>query len=607
MEASGNKGAREARDQLVSRVESGPRMSLERAVRDSDEFFRIAFEQSLTGIAIVRLSDGKFAYVNQAMCDFLGYSQGELLTKDIISLSHAENVPPSRAFLDRLATGEFNGEHLERRYARKDGSVVWALVSFSLMRDEEGRYTYVASQLKNITKRKEAEAGHQRAEVFAHAIMENIDDLVMVISAETKWYYASPSHLEGLGYAPSELIGQNAFFTLHEGDRPLVEQAVQTTLSSGRAPLISVRRLHKSGSVRHFEARGTLVRGLCDGKDGIVVVSRAIDDRLLAEQKLREASAETELFLRSIPSILIGLDAEGRITRWNRSAADVFHLSSDQVLGLSIDDCGVKWLSREMGFEVSRWLQSKTAYRCEDLAYEVNQERRYVGFAVRRIECDGSQQRRFILTGADVTDRKNLEQQLRQAQKLEAIGQLAAGIAHEINTPTQFVGDNTRFVKDSWQGIANLLQLSQTMRQQAETGLVAREVLEKFDRLATDADLEYSLQEVPRALDQSLDGVQRVAKIVKAMKDFSHLGSQEKKATDINRAIESTVAVARHEWKYVAEVVLDLENDLPLVPCLSGEFNQVILNLHQCGSCHCRCLCPRCTGKRHDHGAKPAP
>jgi signal transduction histidine kinase len=172
-----------------------------------------------------------------------------------------------------------------------------------------------------------------------------------------------------------------------------------------------------------------------------------------------------------------------------------------------------------------------------------------------------------------------LQQALLQAQKLEAIGQLAAGIAHEINTPTQYVGDNTRFLQESWQDIANLLALSQSICQQAHAGTVAKELLGKFDSLAAESDLSYLIKEVPKAIEQSLDGVQRVAKIVKAMKDFSHPGSQEKRAVDINQAIESTIAVARHEWKYVSNVVTDLQPDLPPVPCLIGEFNQVILNL----------------------------
>ena len=425
----------------------------------------------------------------------------------------------------------------------------------------------------------QSESAHEDGEAFAHAIMDNIDDLVMVIDPGNKWHYASPSHLASLGYTSDELIGRDAVWIFHPDDHWLLENAIAETRRKGRGPVVSIRCLHKDGSVHHFEARGTLVGKLCGGTDGIVVVSRAIDDRLLINRRLEEAAGETELFLRSIPSILIALDAEGQITRWSCSASEVFHLSSEQVVGLPIDNCGIKWLHPEMGMEVARWLQTEGAYRCEDLAYELDGEHRYVGFSVRPIEPDANHQRRFLITGAEVTDRRSLEEQLRQAQKLEAIGQLAAGIAHEINTPTQYVGDNTKFLKDSWQGIALLLQLAQAIRKEAASGGVSRELLDKFDKAVSDADLEYLLREVPSALDQSLDGVQRVAKIVKAMKDFSHPGSQEMRATDLNKAIESTVAVARHEWKYVADVVTDLQKDLPLVPCLIGEFNQVMLNL----------------------------
>jgi PAS domain S-box-containing protein len=566
-------------EQLHRRLRSGSQVILERALRDSEERFRVAFEQSAIGMAMISLRGGRFLHVNQALCDFLGYTREELLAREIMSVSHPGNVPPSPVLVAQLANGEYNGEQIERRLCRKDGAVVWALVSLSLVRDEQGRYTYSAVQFKDITERKTAEEAQQRAEVFARAVMDNIDDLVMVIGTDRKWHYASASHLAGLGYMPSELVGQDVFCTLHADERSPVESAMQQTLRAGRAPIIVVRRIHKDGTTRHFEARASLVRGLCGNLDGILVVSRAIDDRLLAEQKLREASAETELFLQSIPSILIGLDAEGRITRWNQSAAQIFHLSSGQVLGLPIHNCGIKWLNPEMAAEVARWLQTESPYRCEDLAYELDKDRRYIGFSVRRIQCDANGRPRFIITGADVTDRRALEEHLRQAQKLEAIGQLAAGIAHEINTPTQYVGDNTRFLQDSWEGIANLLQFSQSMRQQAEAGCVAKELLEKFDSTAAECDLEYLLKEVPHAIEQSLDGVQRVAKIVKAMKDFSHPGSQEKRAIDINKAIESTVSVARHEWKYVATVVTDFHKELPLVPCLIGEFNQVILNL----------------------------
>jgi signal transduction histidine kinase len=168
-----------------------------------------------------------------------------------------------------------------------------------------------------------------------------------------------------------------------------------------------------------------------------------------------------------------------------------------------------------------------------------------------------------ILTAVirDMTERRLLERQLAQAQKLESIGQLAAGIAHEINTPIQYIGDNARFLQDAFRDLVVLVESSP---------VVAK---------ATDGDVEYFRSEVPKAIGELIEGVDQVARIVRAMKEFSHPGPVEKTPIDINRAIESTIVVSRNEWKYVADVTTDLDHELPPVPCMAGEFNQVILNL----------------------------
>jgi len=176
----------------------------------------------------------------------------------------------------------------------------------------------------------------------------------------------------------------------------------------------------------------------------------------------------------------------------------------------------------------------------------------------------------------DISDRKFLESQLSQALKLEAMGQLAAGIAHEINTPIQYVGDNTRFVQKSFDDLMGLVE--EYDRLLHEAGLPP-ELLEKFKAADEKADLKYLAEETPAAIQQSLEGVGRVAEIVRAMKEFSHPGTVEKVPTDINEAIESTMTLARNEWKYVAEVEMDFDPDLPPVSVLLGDFKQVILNM----------------------------
>jgi signal transduction histidine kinase len=162
---------------------------------------------------------------------------------------------------------------------------------------------------------------------------------------------------------------------------------------------------------------------------------------------------------------------------------------------------------------------------------------------------------------------------------LESVGQLAAGVAHEINTPIQFIGDNTRFLRDAFADLQRVLAAGQRLLAAARQGPVAPELVCDVESVVREADTEYLGQEIPNAIQQSAEGLERVARIVRAMKEFSHPGGDEKTAIDINKAIDNTLIVARNEWKYVAEAVTDLDPSLPLVACLPGEINQVLLNL----------------------------
>lgn len=179
----------------------------------------------------------------------------------------------------------------------------------------------------------------------------------------------------------------------------------------------------------------------------------------------------------------------------------------------------------------------------------------------------------------DITERKILEDKVQRGQKLESIGQLAAGIAHEINTPTQYVGDNVRFLKDGFQDLMTVFEKTEHMVELCKSTGVLTDFTPEMERAIADADVHFLMEEIPRAFVQSLDGIERIRKIVQSMKDFAHPGSTDMKFTDLNKAIESTLTVASNEWKYIANVVTNYDATLPNIPCLAGEFNQVILNM----------------------------
>ena len=185
----------------------------------------------------------------------------------------------------------------------------------------------------------------------------------------------------------------------------------------------------------------------------------------------------------------------------------------------------------------------------------------------------------FVIVSYDVTKEASLEAQLLQAHKMEAIGELASGIAHEINTPTQYIGDNIRFFQESFGDIQKLLDKYQLLLRAVQSGQPTQQIAGDIDALIGEVELDYLSEELPIAIEQSLEGNSRVAEIVRAMKEFAHPGLEEKTAVDINHAIKNTIMVARNEWKYVADVITDFEPGLPEVPCLPGSFNQVMLNI----------------------------
>lgn len=186
----------------------------------------------------------------------------------------------------------------------------------------------------------------------------------------------------------------------------------------------------------------------------------------------------------------------------------------------------------------------------------------------------------------DITNRKRaeaekreLEEQLNLAHKLESVGRLSAGIAHEINTPGQFVSDNLRFLSLSFQQLARYFAAVEDLQQQAAALPSLHAPVAALAEVQTEIELEFLQQEIPNCLTQSLDGMARISRIIGALKDFAHPHAAGRTPTDLTKLIETAIAVSRHEWKYVADCTTEFDPKLPPVPVAIDELNQALLNL----------------------------
>jgi signal transduction histidine kinase len=310
-------------------------------------------------------------------------------------------------------------------------------------------------------------------------------------------------------------------------------------------------------------------------------LARQSAERRRMEEALRESQDRIQAITESLFEGVLVTDGDGFIAFSNPSAdrllgtQEVPRLAGryvDSVFGLRTGGKTIRFADGPFRKVAATGL----AVRDDDAVFEMRDGRSLVVAYACSPLIEHGLHKGIIISFRDNRNLKRAQQEALQASKLASVGQLAAGIAHEINTPIQYIGDNLRFIGD---GIDTLLGMIDRYRRFLSEPEEEGESRESLEQAFVDLDMDYLLTEMPQAVGQSLDGVGQVARIVLAMKEFSHPGDREKSAIDLNKAIENTLAVSRNEWKHYAEVATDLATELPQILCLPGEINQVLLNL----------------------------
>jgi len=309
-------------------------------------------------------------------------------------------------------------------------------------------------------------------------------------------------------------------------------------------------------------------------------------ERRRTEQALRESEELFRAIANTANDAIIMTDSKGIVTLWNPGAEKVFGFSQAEAIGNKLHELIILPEHREeYRHKLSVLLaiirsegERRSSGRTEErITVNKNGDKFPIEYSSSAVMVNGKCHTVEIIR--DISSRRRLEMQLRQSQKLEAIGTLAAGIAHEINTPTQFIGDNLRFLAEAFTDIDRLNNSFQKSLELLKKESQCVDIVRDLEVAIDKADIDYLREEIPSAVSQSLDGIERVTSIVRAMRDFAHPGPEGKTPMNLNSMIESTVTVARNEWKYVADVETEFDDTLPLVPCIPGEINQIILNL----------------------------
>jgi PAS domain S-box-containing protein len=459
---------------------------------------------------------------------------------------------------------------------------------------EENLFAYIARELNNLV--------HNAIVIVSSFDSNNNRFTIRALNANENWVKVLEEGL-GLPLLGLETRAENNFLKRLQESRLLKIQSGLYQLSNMLLPRQLCLELEKKLEIEDIQVIGFSRRGTLLGTASLLVVrggtlvspglietfanqaSVAIERRRVGEQLL-EREKQLAVTLESIGEGVIAVDTMGKIQLLNPAAETITGWSSHEareqplVKVFPLLDPASNSSGKLMAFKDFLPEDGSGERRFQNLTLLCdNQVRKIIAGTISRMLGSNQQILGFTMVFQDITEQQQHQTQQALSQKLESIGQLAAGIAHEINTPMQYVGDNIYFMEDALSDLIPLVVEYRKLVNECELVGNKIELVREIHHREQQIDLDYLQEELPRALEQSREGIDRVRKLVLTMKDFAHPSSGIKAFADLNKGVQSTIQISINEWKYYAELQAELSPNLPLVYCVIDEINQAVLNL----------------------------
>jgi two-component system, NtrC family, sensor kinase len=420
---------------------------------------------------------------------------------------------------------------------------------------------------------REAREALEENEKKLKALLHNLLAGVFLIDAESQVIVeVNEQAVKMTGASREQLLGAvcHQFVCPEEKGKCPISDLNQTVDHSERLLLTSQgepKAVLKSVSAITLNGRPHFVESFID-----------ISGRKKAEEELKQSEQRYRNLVENISEGMMELDEHGKSTFCNQRMAEILGYDRSEILNVNNFKL-IEPSARSLHLREWKERREGKVGRYELIFVKKDGSRVPLMVFSSPIRDEQGNFKGALVIMSDITERKTLESQLLQSQKMEAVGQLAAGIAHEINTPTQYVTDNIQFLEDSFGSILGTVKEYEALRGRLPAGGELALEWSALEARGREIDLEYLLEEIPLALSQTREGLDRITRIVRSMKEFAHPGLETKALLNLNQAIETTVTVARNEWKYVAELETVFDPDLPPVFCIPGQINQVFLNI----------------------------
>ncbi|MFN7250551.1 MAG: PAS domain S-box protein [Anaerobacillus sp.] len=408
----------------------------------NSNLFNAMFRQSIIAMAITTI-DGRLLFVNDAFCNLLGYKKEEIINETHEKFTHPNDIEVNSKKIADLLEGRICHFQIEKRYIHKNGQVVWGLLSVNLIYDEFGSPEYIMAQIQNITEKKEIEATLLEKEKKFRIIAENSSDRIIVLNENSNYIYVSPAFTTQLGFEQSELTGLSALDLIHDDDKQSFHHAIKSVVESDIDSTVSItyRIQHKEGHYVWTESNLKCIKNKGNGhRNEILLMCRDITERKKIEKKLYESNRRIHNILESISDGFVAIDNEARFIFVNRAAVEILKTSRDKLLGYVCEEVLPEFITPELlrYYEVVK--QEKKAAQ-----FEMYSENLEATFAIRMYPIEDIISIYFL----DITEQKKMEEWLKKTEKLSLVGQLAAGVAHEIRNPMTSIRGFMQLVKST--------------------------------------------------------------------------------------------------------------------------------------------------------------